>query len=136
LLPQSPSGHSGPAHALLVVTIIVVPLFATLVMEAAEALTESLGWRIRLGRTGWDLCVLAVGLTGAVFTLPGVVTKWGPEWAVCDGLIALLIAVACGVFIIHLRKTKPENIKGWQSFLAVGLGLVSLALPLYFVVSA
>jgi hypothetical protein len=122
-----------PSHLLVVLTVLVIPIAATLVMELAEALVESLGWRIRLGRTGWDLCILGVGSTGAIFTLPGVVEEWGPEVAVIAGIMALLVAISCGLFIIHLRKTKPEHVKGWQSILAVGLGVASLALPWYFV---
>jgi hypothetical protein len=116
-----------------VLTVLVIPVVATLLMEAAESIVESLGWRIRLGRTGWDLCVLSVGSTGAIFTLPGVLAAWGPEMAVIYGLLALLIALMCGVFIIHLRKTKPQAVKGWQALLAVGFGMASLALPWYFV---
>lgn len=125
-----------PSHPAVILTVLVIPLGATFLMEIAEAIAESLGWRVRLGRTGWDLCVLAVGSTGGVFTLPGVLDGWGPEMAVSYGILALLIAVGCGLIIIHLRKTKPEELQGWQAIMAVGLGMAALAFPWYFVITS
>jgi hypothetical protein len=125
-----------PSHSLVVVVALVLPTIATLAMEVAESLIETLGWKIRVARTGWDLCVLAVGSTGGVFTLPGVEERWGTDWSIALGLIALMVAFICGLFIIHLRKTRPEHVKGWQSLLAVGLGVASLVLPWYFVISS
>lgn len=124
------------SHTLDVVTVFLIPILATFVMEAAESLVESLGWRVRLGRTGWDLCVLAVGVGGGIFTLPSVVAKWGAAWSVALGAIVLLFAVLCGLFNIHLRKTKPAHLKGWQILVSVGLGIAALALPLYFVATS
>lgn len=123
-------------HRIVVATVLVIPIFATFVMEVAESLVESLGWRIRLGRTGWDLCVLAVGSTGGIFTLPGVIAQWGTDWSVSLGVLVLLVAVVCGLFVIHLRKTKPAEVKGWQAILAVSLGMTALALPWYFVLTS
>jgi hypothetical protein len=125
-----------PSHAGVILSVLIIPLGATILMEVAESIAESLGWRVRLGRTGWDLCVLAVGSAGGVFTLPGVLEGWGPELAVSFGIIAFGVAIGCGLFIIHLRKTKPEDVKGWQAMLSVGLGIASLALPWAFVLKS
>jgi hypothetical protein len=121
-------------HLLLILTVLGFPLLATFVMEGVEALIETLGWRIRLGRTGWDLCVLAVGSTGGIFALPEVVHEWGEAWSRTLGLFCLLVSFSCGVFIVHLRKTPVEKVKGWQTFLAVGLGIAALAFPSYFLI--
>lgn len=126
----------GPSHVVIATVVIGLPVGATFVMEVAESLVETLGWRARLLRTGWDLCVLSVGCAGGIFTLPGVLTRWGPEESVLAGFGVLLMSILCGIFVIHIRKTEPAQVKGWQSLLAVGLGIASLALPLYFVLTA
>jgi hypothetical protein len=44
-----------------------------------------------------------------------------------------MLEILLGVFVIHLRKTKPGDLKGWQSLTAIGLGIAALALPWYVV---
>lgn len=134
MLEPAPSGQ--PTHAVLVLSVLVIPLGATFLMEIAEAIPESLGWRVRLCRTGWDLCVLAVGSTGGIFTLPGVLNGWGAELAVIYGIGSLIIAVMCGLCNIHIRKTKPDDLTGMQAYLSIGLGVAALVLPWYFVVGS
>lgn len=129
---------ASPSTSRFIVATVVLglPVAATFVMELAESLVETLGWRIRLIRTGWDLCVLSVGCAGGIFTLPGVLNRWGPEETILAGIGVVFVSICCGICVIHIRKTEPRNVKGWQSLLAVGLGIASLALPLYFALSA
>lgn len=127
---------SEPSHAVVAVVVVGLPVLATFIMELAESLVETLGWRIRLIRTGWDLCVLSVGCAGGIFTLPGVLNRWGSVETILAGLLVVFVSIGCGICVIHIRKTPPAAVKGWQSLLAVGLGIASLALPLYFVWSS
>ena len=125
-----------PSHSVVAVVVLGIPVVATFIMELAESLVETLGWRIRLLRTGWDLCVLSVGCAGGIFTLPGVLNRWGPIETIVAGLLVVFASIGCGICVIHIRKTPPDALKGWQSLFAVGLGIASLALPLYFILSS
>jgi hypothetical protein len=122
-----------PSHGVVALIIVGIPVLATFIMELAESLVETLGWRIRLMRTGWDLCVLSVGCAGGIFTLPGVLSQWGPVETIIAGLIVVFVSIGCGIVVIHIRKTEPRAVKGWQSLVAVGLGIASLTLPVYFI---
>lgn len=130
MVPTEPSRH------VIATVVLGLPVAATLLMELAESLVETLGWRIRLIRSGWDLCVLSVGCAGGIFTLPGVLSRWGQIETILAGLLVVFVSLGCGISVIHIRKTEPTRVTGKQAHLAVGLGIASLALPLYFILSS
>jgi hypothetical protein len=132
---MTPHQHTPHEHFIIVGAVLGLPIFVTFLMEAAESLVETLGWRVRLVRSGWDLCVLAVGSTGGIFTLPDVIDQWGGDSSTFFGMTSLLLAFFFAVLIIHIRKTEPKALRGWQSFLAIGLGIAALSLPCYFVLT-
>jgi len=112
-------------------TSLIVPIAASVVMQALESLVESLGWRVRLVRTGWDLCMLALGSAAGIFVLPGIVQQFGSK-ATLWLAISLVISFLCATLVMHIRKTKPEKLTGPQAVCALLLGGTALTLPWYF----
>lgn len=110
----------------------IIPVLAAFVMAGVESLVESLGWKQRLVKTGWDLCVLAVGSVAGIFAVPNVVGLLGPR-AVIDATVSCLLSLIAGVLIMHIRKTKAIELKGWHGFVALGLGGGALIFPWYVV---
>jgi hypothetical protein len=112
---------------------LVIPIIAALIMAGLESLVENVGWRRRLVQTGWDLCVLAVGVIAGIFGAPARVARLGAE-AVNLSIVAVLVAVGAAIVIMHIRKTPPEKTTGLRGLLALLCGGMALALPWYFVV--
>lgn len=123
----------GEPHLHVVVITFVIPIVATLLMEFAETAvdTSPFDWRERLVKTGWDLCVLAIGSTGAIFTIPQVQKRLGHLFAFDSGLLMLLLTVAFGLGIARMRRS--PKVAGWQGLLALFLGGTALGLQLYIV---
>ena len=124
------------SHAHLVTSSFVIPLVATLVMELAETLVDKspFDWRERFIKTGWDLCVLAVGSSGAIFTLPEVQRMLGPTYAIDLTVLTLLGTVFLGLCIAAIRKRAQAGISGWHGIVAMFLGGTALGIPWYIVV--
>jgi hypothetical protein len=114
-------------------TTFALPVFAIFVMAGVESLVDTIGWRQRIVRLGWDLSVLGVGLVAGVFALPRL---GGNKEAPLLGAISLLFSIGAGVAIMHLKKCPPERLTGLRAFLAFGCGLAALALPWYFVLTS
>ena len=118
-------------HVNVLVTTILLPLFATFVMEGVESLVESNTWKARIAKTGWDLCVLGVGTIAGIFGLPEMQSRWGQQTAVYCAL-AMLVAFGAGVLNVKIRKTPALEISGKQALTALGCGGAALVLPWYF----
>ena len=102
-------------------------------MGGLEGLIKPLGWPQRLVETGWDLCILGVGVGAGVFGAPERLKKLGVE-VVSWLRFALLIAIGASIVILHIRKTLPASIKGWHGLAALACGGIALAMPFYFVI--
>jgi len=127
---------NGTGHLHVVTITFVIPIVATLVMEAAETLVDhsQFDWRERFIKTGWDLCVLALGSGAAIFTIPDVQTYLGADFTVDAVVLTLLFTVLFGLFIALIRKVSRERVKGWHGLLALLFGGTALALQWYIVV--
>lgn len=104
-------------------TQVLVPFGAVLAMNLLENLIESLPWQKRLGRIGWDTCVLSLGVTAAVFSTLDI------EPAI--GFSIFLLGFLCAILIAYLRR--GEEVPGWKAWLSLGLGGAAVAAPSYFV---
>lgn len=115
--------------------VFVIPMTATIVMGFLEGVAahSAIDWRERFLRTGWDLCVLALGSTGAVFSLSQVQQSLGTTWALFLAVMSILVTIFLGVMIALIRRHSVPVISGWLALLAVGLGGTTLTLPWYFV---
>lgn len=94
----------------------------------------SLGYRARL--FDWDLCVLAIGSSGAIFTLPKVRNYLGEIYTVDATALMLLVTVLLGLLVIWMRKIDHQKISGMRGILALALGGTALAIPWYIVMKA
>src|SRR5262249_35445390 len=110
---------------------LIFPIIAALVMTAIESLVETLGWRQRMLKGGWDLCVLAVGSIAGIFGIPKVVDQWGTR-AVPLCILATFVALFSGILILHIRKKASDKPTGLQGFISLVLGGAALVLPWYF----
>jgi hypothetical protein len=107
----------------------VIPVLATVIMGFAESLPSVFDWRERQIKIGWDLCVLSLGSSGAVFTLPQVQRSLGVNFALLMGVLTLIATFGLGVGIAYIRKQPRPQLAGWHGWLALFLGGAALALP-------
>jgi hypothetical protein len=107
-------------------------------MEFAETLsdTASWHWRDRQLKTGWDLCVLALGSTGGIFTLPQVLKMLGADGSIETGILTLLFIVIFGLGIAFMRKLPKDRLTGWHGNGALLLGGTALTIPWYIVLKS
>ena len=107
-----------------------LPLVFVIIMSGFEGVIETVDWRLRLMRVAWDLCVLAFGVMGHLFTAPGM-DGYSPQLLVVSILfcVALIFSVIC--VIAHLRK---GPVAGWKVVLSLALGGVALGFPSFLVI--
>lgn len=120
-------------HYDVLLTAIVLPLLATFIMGVMESLVESVGFLVRLVRTGWDLCILAAGAGAGIFATPDAVNRWG-IYGVLWAILSFAVSILCAGIIMHIRKTKREHVKWWHAATSLALGGGAVALPIYFIV--
>lgn len=118
---------------LFLTTSVVLPAFFVLLMTFVESLVAPMDWRERSIKVAWDLCVLALGVVGAVFSDANMVKAYTAPWAVVGGLFSVLLTLACAVCIAKLRVRGSRFYRGWDAMLALALGGAALALPGYLV---
>jgi hypothetical protein len=107
---------------------IIIPVMSTIIMFAIEAMTDRLEWKARWIKTGWDLCVLALGLQGGF-----IVEKRSLNHdSMTLGFMIFLGILICGVSIAILRQKDPKT--GIHALIAFSLGGLSLALPTFWAV--
>jgi hypothetical protein len=87
-------------------------------------------------KTGWDLGVLAVGSSGAIFTIPEVQKLLGTIYTVDIGVLTLFGTMLLGLGIAGIRKVPKTKISGWHGLLAILLGGTALGIPWYIVLKS
>lgn len=117
------------AHFEVLLTAIVLPLGATMILGAIEGLVEPLRAAQRMGKIGWDMCILSAGASG-IFSTPDLVKRY--SYTVTLALMSLLSSIGSGVLIMHIRKAVKKDLTAWQGLLVVILGGWTLALPAYY----
>jgi hypothetical protein len=117
-------------HPLVVASAVGVPALTVLVMTLLEGYAEPKEWRYGISKLGWDLCVLAVGLVGGIFTNPEIVDTFRSRSTI--GLVEAICFLSClatAIVIMHLRR--GEDVNGRRAVLALVFGGVALAIPTY-----
>lgn len=125
---QAPPPHGNYVNLAL---SLGIPFAGSVVMQGLESLVDSVGWRVRLVKVGWDLCILAIGSAAGIFVLPGIIREFGPR-AVLWLVLSMLMSFLCAILLMHIRKTKVEDISGVQATSALLLGGAAVTLPWYF----
>jgi hypothetical protein len=122
--------HVNPT-VLLFGAAIVLPVVVTVIMGALEEGVDKIGWRGRLVKTGWDLCILSVGSAG-IYATPQMVDGWGPA-APLFAAGSVVISLGFTVAISFIRKIDPARITLLHGLGSIALGGGALGMPIYFV---
>jgi hypothetical protein len=117
-------------HFEVLLTAIVLPFGATMILGAIEGLVEPLRAAERLVKIGWDMCILSAGASG-IFSTPDLVRSYS-YMSVTLALMSLLSSIGSGVIIMHIRKAGKKDLTAWQALLAAVLGAGALGLPTYY----
>jgi hypothetical protein len=107
---------------------LVIPFLVSVAMVYAENLVEPLPWRDRGVKTGWDLCVLALGILGGIIAEK----KGRSDDSIALGMSLFILILIIAFMIGGMRQKKPKT--GLHALLSMALGGISLALPFYWVV--
>ena len=123
-------------HLHAVASTFVIPIAATVLMEMVETIADStpVDWKDRQIKTGWDLCVLALGTSGAIFTSAEVQKMLGVVYSVDLGIVTLLATMILGLVVAGIRKRTKNHPSGLLGTLALALGGTALVIPWYIVV--
>ena len=119
---------------LTIFTHVGIPVIFTLIMSGMEALYEQEERiRFRIAKTGWDLCVLSLGLAGGVFanTSGGLALNQGSEdvlVVVCAVAMSLVMAL-----IIAFLRRRPEHMTPMRAVVCCALGGFALGVPIYHI---
>jgi len=110
-------------------TSVVLPFVFVLIMSLMEGIVEPVEWRLRLMRVGWDMCVLAFGVTGHMLVSP-VFNNFSPQQL--GGLLLTCVAVilVSSCLMAYMRRGTPNGLKVIGT---LALGGAALGLPSYFV---
>ncbi len=106
-----------------------VPLAVLFVMSLIEQFVEPLSLRRRCTRAGWDMCILAMGVTGGAFANDSVIGQLSEKLAIVIALLTFLMCLASAAVIAHLRRKHIDNI--WTSSTSIILGIAALGVPAY-----
>jgi len=104
-----------------ILSAIIVPILATIVMGLMRTIGRDLHWGVLAEELGWDFCVLGLGLVGAAATSP--LAREVP------GLTAMLTLtnVLLGIVVLHLRASRwHQNI---VRLTCVVCGVLAVGLP-------
>lgn len=113
---------------------VVLPLGVLCIATLIDDLVEHIPSRRRLTKVGWELCVLAMGLTGATFADDGVSGRFGNPMAIILALFSFMFGLGSITLISHWRARRPEEL--WTGIAALILGAVSVAIPGYLMFSS
>ena len=108
-----------------------VPLAVLFVMSLIEQFAEPLSLRQRSTKAGWDMCILAMGVTGGAFANDSVIGRFGQQPAIVIALLTFLAGLAAAALIAHLRRKHIDSI--WASSSSIILGIAALGVPAYLV---
>lgn len=122
-----------PGYTELVAFAVCLPSLAVIIASLAEGIVESAGWRVRIAKLGWDLCVLALGADGGIFGHPAVAKGFETTGAMVENMaLVLLLTFASALGIIHFRKERP--LSGRNALMALATGGAALMIPAYVIV--
>ena len=108
-----------------------VPLAVLFVMNLIEQFVEPLSIRQRSTKAGWEMCVLAMGVTGGAFANDAVIGRFGQQMAIVIALLTFLMGLTFAAIIAHLRRKHTDTL--WVSSTSLVLGIVAIAVPAYLV---
>lgn len=111
-----------------------VPLAVLFVMSLIEQFVEPLSPRQRCTKAGWEMCVLAMGLTGGAFATDGVIGRFGQQMAIVIALLTFLLGLAAAAVIAHLRRKHSEEL--WAASTSILLGIMSIGVPAYLMLTS
>lgn len=121
---------STDSHSFVVASAIGVPALAVGVMTIFESFGDKGNWRYRVGKLGWDLCVLSVGLVGGIFTNSDVAGGFKNKPALGLGIsFSFLCCLAAAGLVMHVRR--PKRLTGRRALIALALGGAALAIPAF-----
>jgi hypothetical protein len=117
---------------MFIVIVIVIPLLFVVAMHLMEFVSDrAVVWQRRLMKLGWDICVLAMGLTGGLFADDAIfrsASSLSPLAPIGLLLLSVVASLLAAIVILSLRQSAPV---GWRAFLCLTLGSCTLALPVY-----
>ena len=117
---------------MFIVIVVVIPTLFVGIMHLMELAGDAqIDWQRRLMKIGWDICVLALGMTGGLFAddaIAKAIQGFGPLAPIGLLLLGIVIALAAAGTILLLRRMAPV---GWRAVLCLVLGCCTLVLTAY-----
>jgi len=115
------------SHVTLVIAAAALPLLFVIIMTFAEWLVDPKPfWEVAV-QTGWDMCILGLGLAAGLFTNRDFVTLIGGSLAVVATSSVLGIDLLFALVVLSLKKYRKFSAAG-GSF-SVTLGVLAVAIP-------
>ena len=133
--PQTPASPGGSLGTLLLFGLLI-PILAVMIADLVEWVAQPTNWRERLGKLGWDCCVLALGATGGILIQPPVVRGVGDgtTLAAAEIIACFLILVICLVIALVRRGKTGRKMTGARGLVILALGGAALAIPTFLAV--
>lgn len=106
---------------------VAIPFVFLLLMSLVKKLVHSGSQEVFVAELGWDLSILAVGISGAIFSAESITGSYG-EARILYGYFVLAMTMGLGVSVASIRyKTNPLTEK--PASLCLALGLTAVAIP-------
>ncbi|ETR68941.1 MAG: hypothetical protein OMM_10035 [Candidatus Magnetoglobus multicellularis str. Araruama] len=115
---------------------VIIPVAVYVVMSLIDKLAKPLSLRNSITKAGWDLCLLAMGITGGVFVDDAVIGRLSHPTAIVYAILAFLTGIFFALIITHLQSIYKDKELWWVSLLSIFLGIVSISIPAYFILSS
>ena len=110
-----------------------IPALFVIAMSFLEGLIHETPWQEKLSKIGWDLGVLAFGVSGTVFASVEVANRFSGKMPIILGSACLGGALICQLGIAYVRKRAP--ITGRGALISLVLGGLAIGAPCYLVFS-
>ncbi len=104
-----------------------IPLAVLCVISLIGHFVEPLTFRNWCIKTGWEMCIMAMGVTGGAFANDAVIGRFGQQMAIVIALLTFIMGLGAAVIIAHLRRTGSR----WASSISVFLGIIVISIPAY-----
>jgi len=115
------------SHVTVVIAAAALPLLFLVIMTFAEWLVDPKPfWQVAV-QTGWDMCILGLGLAAGLFTDRDFVARIGGSLAVVATSFVLGIDLFFALVVLALKKYRKFSPAG-GSF-SVTLGVLAVAIP-------
>ncbi|HSY51914.1 MAG TPA: hypothetical protein VLC46_24140 [Thermoanaerobaculia bacterium] len=115
------------SHVTVVIAAAALPLLFLVIMTFAEWLVDPKPfWQVAV-QTGWDMCILGLGLAAGLFTDRDFVAQTGGSMAVVATSFVLGIDLFFALVVLALKKYRRFSPAG-GSF-SVTLGVLAVAIP-------